>query len=211
MADLATTAPGRPAPPFSSVAQQRRADTLGMWTFLATEMLLFGGLFLAYTIYRALYPQAWAEGAHHTNLALGTTNTAVLLASSLTVALAGHAAQRKAWRATAWLIAATVALGALFLGLKGYEYYLHYQDGYVPGAYFTHDAPALQLFFLFYFLMTGLHALHMTIGLGIWAVMLVRAGRRRLPDETPVEMAGLYWHFVDLVWVFLYPLLYLVG
>lgn len=210
MPELATSAPGRPAHQFDDLDQQREADRLGMWAFLTTEVLLFGGLFLGYTVYRALYGAAWVEGAGHNSLAIGTANTAVLLLSSFTVALAVKAAEEEAWRSVVGFLGATGVLGGLFLGLKFYEYYLHWQEGYVPGLHFDHAAPHLELFFLFYFLMTGLHALHMLIGLGIWTVVGVLAWRRKLPDAMPVEVAGLYWHFVDIVWVFLYPLFYLL-
>lgn len=210
MPQLATTLPGRPATPFGSIRQQASARRLGMWVFLASETLLFGAFILAYTVYRGLYPEAWAAGAQHDNLAIGTSLTAVLLLSSLTVALAVAASKARAWGAVSGLLAATVVLGVLFIGLKFYEYWLHWQDGFVPVFHFTRDAPHLELFFVFYFLMTLLHALHMSIGIGFWTLLGVQAHRRRLRDEAAVETVGLYWHFVDLVWLFLYPLLYLV-
>ncbi len=210
MPELATTLPGRPAPPFDSVGQQASARRLGMWVFLASETLLFGAFFLAYTVYRRLYPEAWAAGAQHDSLAIGTALTGVLLLSSLTAALAVAASKARAWRAVTGLIAATVGLGVFFIGLKFYEYWLHWQDGFVPALHFTHADPHLDLFFVFYFLMTLLHALHMSIGIGLWTLLGVQAHRRRLRDEAAVETTGLYWHFVDLVWLFLYPLLYLV-
>lgn len=199
---------------FDDLAQQREADTLGMWVFLLTEILLFGGVFLGYSVYRSIYPEAWSEGSHHNDLLLGTLNTAILLGSSLTVALAVHAAESKRWRGVRILLQVTVLLGLIFLGIKFYEYYVHYQHGVVPGARFELSgphAPQVALFFVFYFAMTGLHALHMIVGVGVLSAMtlLVRTGRLRNP--VTIEMGGLYWHLIDIVWVFLYPLLYLVG
>jgi cytochrome c oxidase subunit 3 len=211
---MSLTKPPALAHQFDDLRQQREADTLGMWVFLATELLLFGGLFLAYAVYRSLYPEAWAEGSHHNNLVIGTINTAILLVSSLTMALAVHAAEREAWRPAAGFLLATVGLGVVFLGLKFYEYYEHYLHGAVPGVHFTlpgPEAPHVALFFVFYFAMTGLHALHMLIGAGLVTTVAVLAWRRRLTHHMPVEITGLYWHLIDIIWVFLYPLLYLIG
>lgn len=199
---------------FDDLEQQHEADTLGMWAFLLTELLLFGGLFLGYAVYRFLYPEAWAEGSHHNNLLLGTINTAVLLISSLTVALAAHAAEEGGWKTVVRLLAATVILGLVFLGIKGVEYVQHFQHGLVPAVQYEVTGPhALQvsLFFVFYFAMTGLHALHMIAGVAMMATIavLVRTGRWR--RHKPIEIAGLYWHLVDIIWVFLYPFFYLVG
>jgi cytochrome c oxidase subunit III len=225
-ATSAHTAPGGPrptadAPPatahqFDDLEQQHEADTLGMWTFLATEVLFFGGLFAASVVYRGLYPAAWAEASHHTQFWLGTINTAVLLCSSLSMALSVDAAQAGRSRAVALLLALTALLGTAFLGVKAYEYYLEYADRLVPGLNFAFEganAGPVRLFFTLYFIMTGLHAVHLTIGIAIMAVLAVLAWRGRFGDGRymPVEIAGLYWHFIDVVWVFLYPLIYLVG
>lgn len=199
---------------FNNLTQQEEADTLGMWLFLCTEILLFGGLFLGYAVYRALYPEAWAEGSHHNDILLGSINTGVLLISSLTMALAVHAAEEEQWSVVVGFLTATLVLGALFLGIKFYEYYVHYEHHLVPGIRFNPEggpAPNMELFMFFYFVMTGLHALHMVIGLGVVSVIAVLAWRRRLSFHMPVEITGLYWHLVDIVWVFLFPLLYLVG
>jgi cytochrome c oxidase subunit 3 len=199
---------------FNNLTQQEEADTLGMWLFLCTEILLFGGLFLGYAVYRSLYPEAWAAGSHHNDLVLGSINTGVLLVSSLTMALAVHAAEEEQWSIVTGFLTATLVLGALFLGIKFYEYYVHYEHHLVPGIRFNPEggpAPNMELFMFFYFVMTGLHALHMLIGLGVVSTIAILAWRRRLSFHMPVEITGLYWHLVDIVWVFLFPLLYLIG
>ncbi|HYM59344.1 MAG TPA: cytochrome c oxidase subunit 3 family protein [Thermoanaerobaculia bacterium] len=200
---------------FEDMQQQHEASTLGMWAFLTTEVLFFGGIFLGYTVYRLAYPDAWAAGAHFQNLTYGTLNTIVLLASSLTMALAVHAAQTGKRMKTFWLLAATLVLGSVFLGVKAVEYSLHFEEGLFPGSHFHYHgplAPQIQLFMTFYFGMTGLHALHMVIGAGLLIWMMVRAWKGHFGEEyySPVEIMGLYWHFVDLVWIFLFPLLYLI-
>lgn len=204
---------------FESLEQQHDANVLGMWTFLITELMLFGGMFLAYLLFRMLYPGVFFEGAKHQNVLLGAINTAVLITSSLTMALAVHAAQVKEQRKLQLFLLATALLGAVFLGIKGVEYYDHYIEGLVPGALFT-NAEVLgnvgvqgALYFFIYFVMTGIHAIHMIIGIGIVLTLLVRSrtGRYLGNSFVPVEMMGLYWHFVDVIWVFLFPLLYLLG
>ena len=180
---------------FADAAQQHEADRLGMWIFLATEVLFFGGLFLAYAVYRAAYPDRFAEGSRGLDLVLGTTNTAILLVSSFTMALAVHAGGGRPARP--W-IAATALLGLAFLGVKGAEYAGKVRHGLAPG-------PDLDLFHVLYWAATGFHALHVAIGIAILAAL---AATR--PRAIVVEVAGLYWHFVDLVWIFLFPLLYLV-
>jgi cytochrome c oxidase subunit 3 len=199
---------------FDDLQQQEEADTLGMWLFLGTEIMLFGAIFLGYAVYRAMYPEAWMEGSHHNDIVLGTINTGVLLVSSLTMALAVHAAAEEHWNTVVGFLGGTMGLGVLFLGIKFYEYYLHYEHHLVPGIRFAPEqgpAPHMELFMFFYFGMTGLHALHMLIGLGVVGVLAVLAWRRRLKFHMPVEITGLYWHLVDIVWVFLFPLLYLIG
>jgi cytochrome c oxidase subunit 3 len=188
-----------------------------MWVFLATEVMFFGGLFLGYTVYRTQHPQAFAAASHHLKMPLGAANTAVLLTSSLTVALAVHAAHLGRRRALAAFLLATIVLGLVFLGIKGMEYYYEYVEHLIPGRLFHYEGPApaegVQLFFLFYFAMTGLHATHMIVGIALMTVMAVLAWRGRFSTEyySPIEMSGLYWHFVDIVWIFLFPLLYLIG
>lgn len=189
-----------------------------MWIFLATEVLFFGGMFAGYTIYRTLYPEAFAEGSAHLDLVLGTVNTAVLLLSSLSMALAVHAAQTNG-KKLAHFIGLTAVLGFVFLAIKAIEYQHKFHDHLVPGEHFgigTHGEtllPSTELFFSFYFAMTGMHALHMVIGFGLLTWIGVGAIRKRFSADyyTPVEMVGLYWHFVDIVWVFLFPFLYLIG
>ena len=202
---------------FDDMAQQIEASTLGMWVFLVTEIMFFGGLFTAYLVYRHAYSEGFAEASHHLNVTWGAVNTIVLIVSSLTMALAVRSAQISAPARTqvAW-IAATMVLGAAFLGVKAIEYTDKFTHHLVPGPNFhwegKHPAPA-QIFYSLYFCMTGLHALHMIIGLGIMTVIGIMAWRRQFDADyyTPVEIAGLYWHFVDIVWIFLFPLLYLIG
>jgi cytochrome c oxidase subunit 3 len=202
---------------FEGMRQQEESATLGMWVFLATEIMFFGGLILGYTVYRLKYAEAFAAGSHHLKMALGALNTAVLLTSSLTVALAVHAAHRGRRRALLTFLLLTVVLGLAFLGIKATEYYLEYAEGLIPGRGFSYAGPAppaeVQLFFVFYFAMTGLHATHMIVGLAVMLVMAVLTWRGRFSGAyySPVEVSGLYWHFVDIVWIFLFPLLYLIG
>lgn len=201
---------------FDDAEQQYQASTLGMWLFLAQEVLFFGGLFTTYAVYAFVYADAFEAASNHLDLTLGAFNTVVLIASSLTMVMAVHAAQVSGRRAqVAWLLA-TMALGLVFLGVKAYEYTHKFHEGLVPGRFFTYsgpDAPQHELFLSLYFAMTGLHALHMIVGIGILAVLAVLAWRGRFfaGYYTPVEVSGLYWHFVDLVWIFLFPLLYLIG
>ena len=201
---------------FDDLEQQKEASTLGMWVFLVTEVLFFGGLFATYCVYRNWYSGAFAAGSHELSIALGGVNTAVLITSSLTMALAVHAAQTGERRLLLLFLAATMMLGGVFLGIKGVEYYDKFAHHHVPGPSFHFEgeyAKQAQIFFSLYFMMTGLHALHMIIGLGIMTVMLIWAWRGTItPDYySPIEISGLYWHFVDIVWIFLFPLLYLIG
>jgi cytochrome c oxidase subunit 3 len=201
---------------FESLEQQKDASTLGMWVFLATEVLFFGGLFATYSVYRFWYPEAFAAGSRELVIWAGATNTAVLITSSLTMALAVHAAQTGGRRRLIVFLALTMLLGSGFLGMKAFEYYTEWAAHHVPGAEFRFEPEyfrTAQIFFSLYFVMTGLHALHMIIGLGIMAVMLWWAAKGAITDEyyTPIEVSGLYWHFVDIVWIFLFPLLYLIG
>jgi cytochrome c oxidase subunit III len=201
---------------FDNLDQQREATTLGMWVFLVTEVLFFGGLFMVYTVYRAWYPDAFAAASHELDVVLGTVNTAVLITSSLTMALAVHAAQLNQRKLLMTFLILTILLGATFLGIKSVEYYHKFVEHHVPGPGFQFEkeyARHAQLFFSLYFLMTGLHALHMIIGIGIMLWMLAWARRGVITAEyySPIEISGLYWHFVDIVWIFLFPLLYLLG
>jgi len=201
---------------FDSLGQQKEVATLGMWVFLATEVLFFGGLFATYAIYRAWYPEAFAAASHELDVALGTINTVVLITSSLTMALAVHAAQLGQRKLVLLFLAATMILGAVFLGIKSVEYYHKFVEHHVPGPGFQFEREHFrhaQLFFSLYFIMTGLHALHMVIGIGIMLVMFWWSWRGTITVEyySPIEISGLYWHFVDIVWIFLFPLLYLIG
>ncbi len=200
---------------FQNIEQQREAASLGMWVFLITEIMFFGGMFLAYTVNRTAYPVAFAEGSHYMSITLGTINTAVLIVSSLTMALAVYASQLGRSKMLIGFLGVTILLGLVFLGIKGIEYAAKFKEHLIPGSSFVFpgpEAPHVQLYFSLYFAMTGMHALHMIIGVGIVAVLLVKAWRGRFTPEyhTPVEVSGLYWHFVDIVWIYLYPLLYLI-
>lgn len=201
---------------FETLEQQHQADSLGMWLFLAQEVLFFGGLFAAYATYRFLYPEAFLEASHHLNVTLGAINTAVLLCSSLSVAMSVHAAQTENRRLLVALLLLTMVFGIIFLGIKAVEYTTDWHEGLIPGLRWTQTgehAQQVQLFFVLYFVMTGLHAIHMIIGLAIFAVLAFMAWRGRFTSRhhVPIELTGLYWHFVDIVWVFLFPLLYLIA
>jgi cytochrome c oxidase subunit 3 len=202
------------APQFETAEQQALTAKLGMWAFLATEILFFGGAFAGYGVYRWKYPATWSEASRHLGLTLGTINTAVLLTSSLTMALAVDAVQHNR-RGTRMYLVATMIFGWTFLGIKCWEYFEKWRDNLVPGPRFewhgqSSGGPA-ELFFSFYFALTGCHALHMLIGLVV-LLILCRQTPKYFSTRyyTPIELTGLYWHFVDCVWVVLFPLLYLV-
>jgi cytochrome c oxidase subunit 3 len=209
MADDATLV----AEQFEDAEQQYETATFGMWTFLATEVLFFGGLFMAYVVYRHAYPQAFAAGSRQTDIFFGTINTALLLTSSLTMALAVHSAREDRIKTTVRCLLLTLGLAIGFLVVKGFEYHKDLVEHLVPGANFPRTLPVpAGIFFWLYWAMTGLHAFHVLVGVGVLSVIagMVRQGRFSSRYHTPVEIAGLYWHFVDLVWIFLYPLLYLI-
>jgi cytochrome c oxidase subunit 3 len=209
---------------FDSLEQQKESSTLGMWLFLVTEIMFFGGLFTAYVIYRYTYPKVFAASSHHLDVTMGAINTAVLICSSLTMAMAVHAAALgKRQQIVNWLLL-TVLLGSVFLGVKLVEYKDKFDHHLVPGPHFAEgarealhlegrEARQAQIFYSLYFAMTGLHALHMIVGIPILLGLawFARQGRYSAAWHTPVEMTGLYWHFVDIVWIFLFPLLYLIG
>jgi cytochrome c oxidase subunit III len=201
---------------FANEQQQYETATFGMWVFLVTEIMFFGGLFCAYLMYRVQFPDAFIHGSHHLDIKLGGFNTVVLIGSSLTMAMAVHSARiNKAKMVAFWMIA-TMVLGSIFLGVKVIEYTEKWHHGLVPFNFFNHemaDWPQQRIFFSLYFAMTGLHATHMIIGLGIMCYIVREAlkGSYTARWYTPVEITGLYWHFVDLVWIFLFPLLYLIG
>jgi cytochrome c oxidase subunit 3 len=200
---------------FDDLRQQREAATLGMWVFLATEIMLFGGLFTAYTAYRWLHHPGWVEGGRHMDLVIGAVNTGVLIVSSLAMAQAVQSAERGLRRRLVVCLAVTALLGLVFLGLKGYEYAGHAHEGLVPGPRWTFAGPhsdTVQMFFCFYYAMTGLHAVHLAIGVTLVAALIVRSARGAFGPAyaTPVATIGLYWHLIDVIWVFLFPLFYLV-
>jgi cytochrome c oxidase subunit 3 len=201
---------------FETAGQQRHADTVGMWIFLATEVLFFGGLFLGYSAYRFAYPAGFRAAGEHTILVAGAVNTAVLLVSSFTMALAVRSAELQRRKPLVWLLGATAALGLVFLVIKALEYTAEIHEGLLPGDHFRFpgpEAPHARIFFSYYFTMTGLHALHVTIGVALIVAYAWRALRIRDLGRfaTSVDLLGLYWHFVDIVWVFLFPLIYLMG
>jgi cytochrome c oxidase subunit 3 len=255
---LAPAAPSGPAVPthpsnlahhFDSYAQQQSSASLGIWVFLVTEIMFFGGLFTAYVLYRSKYPEAFIAGSHQLDIKLGTLNTVVLLCSSLTMALAVRSAQLGKSRAIVGFLIATIVLGSIFLGIKADEYHHKWVEHLIPGENFhlehipthhgvpvTSDLPTgivgesradvalptaaradlqahAQLYFFLYFGMTGLHAVHMIIGVGLlaWLIRPSWKGKFDANNHNYVEGIGLYWHFVDIVWIFLFPLLYLVG
>ena len=190
---------------FNDANQQRQAATLGMWVFLATEVLFFGGMFTAYAVYRSAQPELFRLASQHTLLWVGTINTAILLLSSLAMVLAVRAAQLQQRRSATLLLLTTALLGAIFLTLKGFEYAHEIKAGLLP------KPGSGSMFFFLYFVMTGLHALHVLLGVLAligFALLTLLASK---PHPTSVDLLGLYWHFVDLVWVFLFPLLYLIG
>jgi cytochrome c oxidase subunit 3 len=205
------TATALSSPRMSSVGE------FGMWVFLASEVLFFSVLFFGYLVTRLHHPLGFAVGSRHTDLIIGSLNTAVLLTSSLTMALAGRSASGGAKRPTTALLAVTAGLGAAFLALKGLEYLHDIQHHLVPwrdfSLSFAPDAGGARLFFLLYFLMTGAHALHLLIGISLLLIVMtaVARGRQRTRHAETVEITGLYWHLVDIVWIFVYPLLYLVS
>jgi cytochrome c oxidase subunit 3 len=214
---------------FDDIHQQRESTSLCMWLFLATEVMMFGGLFFAYTLYRWLYGAAYHAGSKELNILLGTINTVVLLVSSFTMAMGVYSASMRRPRALVGWLVATWILGAAFIGIKGVEWTKDYHEGLIPAVrwnfYETHPQEAQELaeageqpdhvkmYFVLYFCMTGLHALHMIVGLLLVGVFIRLGAKGQFTNgnDQPVEIMGLYWHFVDIVWVFLFPLLYLIG
>ncbi|MGA2147351.1 MAG: cytochrome c oxidase subunit 3 family protein [Bryobacteraceae bacterium] len=216
MADHAHAASPALQVQFDTAEQQKDASTFGMWIFLITEIMFFGGMFLAYIVYRALYPGTFAVTSSSLNVYIGAANTAVLLCSSFTMVLAVRSAQLGRQTALAVNIVLTLLLGLVFLGVKAFEWSEKFAEHHVPGTHFhfegiANQGPA-QLFFSLYFAMTGLHALHMVVGAGLMTWLLIWSLRGKFSAEymTPVDIAGLYWHFVDIIWIFLFPLLYLI-
>jgi cytochrome c oxidase subunit III len=222
---------------FENMEQQREAGTLGMWVFLVTEIMFFGGMFLAYTLYRSSHGAAFASASNHLDITLGAVNTAVLILSSFTMAMSVYFTQIGKQRAQIVCLIMTIILGLTFLGIKAVEYKAKYDDRLIPGQLIpgAHFAPKVaehgdkdphklhllpgatlkqvEMFYWIYFAMTGMHAVHMVIGAGLLAFLLYFSIKGRYGPEyhSPVEVIGLYWHFVDIVWIFLFPLLYLLG
>jgi cytochrome c oxidase subunit 3 len=201
---------------FDTAEQQKDASTLGMWIFLITEVMFFGGMFLAYTIYRNIYPTVFGLASSSLNAVIGAINTAVLLCSSFTMVLAVRAAQLGQRKAIIIFLILTLLLGLVFLGVKAYEWNEKFQEHHIPGPSFHLEGTEMQgqaqLFFSLYFAMTGLHALHMVIGVCLlsWLIIATARGMFSAQYMTPVDVSGLYWHFVDIIWIFLFPLLYLI-
>ena len=212
---LATEEPGLQHH-FDDSAQQLESSTLGMWVFLVTEVMFFGGMFGAYTVYRNMYPEAFASTSHFMNVTIGAINTGVLIFSSFTMVLAVRSAQLGQKKALIAFLVLTLILGCVFLSLKYVEYHEKWVDHHIPGPGFQYADPRYlhqaQILFYLYFAMTGMHAIHMIVGAGLLITLIVMAARNRFSSRwyTPVEMIGLYWHFVDIVWIFLFPTLYLL-
>ncbi len=215
---------------FEDVGQQREAASFGMWVFLLTEVMFFGGLFCAYLIFRNWYHPAFVAGSNTLDITLGTTNTAVLICSSFTMAMAVYSAEIRRRGQLILFLVLTILLGSVFLGIKAVEYHQKYVEHHIPGPSFSiqdfvhptnpkaiplaPDTPEkTQLYFFLYFAMTGMHALHMIIGIALLFIMVARASKGAYTEGhvIPVENFGLYWHFVDIVWIFLFPLLYLIS
>jgi len=204
---------------FDTEAQQKEASTLGMWIFLITEIMFFGGMFAVYTVYRSWYPDVFAIASSSLNEVIGALNTGVLLLSSFTMVMAVRAGQLGQQKMIVIFLILTLLFGGVFLGVKAYEWNEKFEENHIPGqAAFHLDGVApseqghAQLFFSIYFAMTGLHAMHMVIGVGILLTLIAQARKGRFSAEyyTPVDVSGLYWHFVDIIWIFLFPLLYLI-
>jgi cytochrome c oxidase subunit 3 len=210
---------------FDDVDQQTEASTLGMWVFLATEVMFFGGLLTAYAVYRATAPREVALASEELNVLLGCINTVVLLGSSLTMAMAVRAAGLRAQRELVMWLVLTMVLGTAFLGIKAVEWTADYHEHLIPGLNFQVpeqdralvereglNPGKMELFFVLYFFMTGLHAIHLIIGIVLVGIMAYLSWRGWFSGggSTQIEVTGLYWHFIDIVWVFLYPLLYLI-
>jgi cytochrome c oxidase subunit III len=211
---------------FATPQQQKNAASLGMWLFLVTEIMFFGGMFCAYLVYRLMHFDAFAAGSQQLNIWMGGINTAVLIVSSVTVVLAVKAAEMGKRKMLVGYMIFTVLLGMTFLVIKGFEYKEKFEKHHVPGPTFNFtdkfddngkqipvDSKEAELFFSLYFAMTGMHALHMVIGCGLFSVLTVLAWKGHYTPNyfTPIENAGLYWHLVDIIWIYLFPLLYLIS
>ena len=211
---------------FADAQQQKNAASLGMWLFLVTEIMFFGGMFCAYLIYRLMHFNAFAAGSQQLNIWMGGVNTAVLIVSSVTVVLAVKAAEAGKRKVLVGYLVVTVLLGMTFLVIKGFEYAEKFEKHHVPGPTFNFtdkfddngkqipvNSKEAELFFSLYFAMTGMHALHMIIGCGLFTVLAILAWKGHYTPTyfTPIENGGLYWHLVDIIWIYLFPLLYLIS
>jgi cytochrome c oxidase subunit 3 len=200
-------------PPWKELSRQREGATFAIWVFLASELLFFGGLLLLYAAYRVANPEVFITAGRETDLWYGTVNTAVLLTSSFTMAVAAGAAEADMRRLAIWGLGATMIFGLTFLVFKGFEYAEDIEKHLVPGPGFALKQPAAQIFFALYWIMTGIHAIHLTIGLGLVGRLAIFGALRRvhLRENPQVEVTALYWHLVDAIWIILYPLIYLMG
>jgi cytochrome c oxidase subunit III len=201
---------------FSDLAQQHDSAKLGMWIFILTELLLFGGLLTVYTVYRVVNPEMFYNAHKVLDLTAGTINTIILITSSLTMALAIRNIQVNRKKQTIYFLACTLFLAAIFLVIKYFEYAHKFHTGQLPGKYYHFTGikgTNPHIFFSIYFATTGLHAIHIIAGMIVITFMLIRTSRNAFSSEyyTPLEMTGLYWHLVDLIWIYLFPLLYLIG
>jgi cytochrome c oxidase subunit 3 len=198
--------------PWPDMERQREGVSFGVWVFLASEVLFFGGLLLSYVVYRNIYPDAFETAAKEADVFYGTLNTAILLTSSLTMAVASLSAEASFRRMTLWCLTATALFGMAFLVVKGFEYYDDLAKGLFPGPNFPLHPAETQIFWAFYWVATGVHAIHLTIGIGIVGVAATMLWRERIPlSGSTFEGIALYWHFVDIVWIILLPLIYLIG
>jgi cytochrome c oxidase subunit 3 len=201
---------------FDTEEQQKDASTLGMWVFLITEIMFFGGMFAAYTIYRSTYPNVFGLASSTLDIKIGAFNTCVLLISSFTMVMAVRAGQLGQRKAIIFFLILTLIFGLAFIGIKGFEWHDKYVEHHIPGPTFHLEGTQLQgqaqLFFSLYFAMTGLHAIHMVVGVGIILFIIMQTAKGVYSSDyyTPIDIAGLYWHFVDIIWIFLFPLLYLI-
>lgn len=200
-------------PPWRRLERQREAATLGIWVFIATEVLFFGGMLMLYAVYRVGHEQAFVAAGRETSLWYGTVNTAVLLTSSLTMAVASQAAEIGLRRLALVCLGVTIAFGLAFLVFKGFEYWEDFDKHLWPGPDFAIAAPAARIFFALYWILTAIHGVHLTIGLGLISrlILFARLGLLEIEGNPEVEVTALYWHLVDVIWIFLYPLLYLLG
>ncbi|OGP06147.1 MAG: cytochrome C oxidase subunit III [Deltaproteobacteria bacterium GWA2_38_16] len=201
---------------FDDAKQAYEASKLGVWLFLVTEILLFGGLFVIYIMNRGLYPEMFHEASLHLNKVMGAMNTVVLICSSFTMAMAVSRAKHNDSQRALKLLLITFICGLIFMTIKYMEYSHKIHEGLLPGIHFSFDEishPKAPLFFSLYFMMTGLHGLHVLVGMGLifWVMVRTRRGDFDESYHTPVEMTGIYWHLVDLIWIYLFPLLYLIG